>query len=398
MFTPYRKLFATPGGIRFSIPGLIARMPISMTLLAVTLVIVAETHKYTLAGFVSTGAAIITSVISPMWSRLADQYGQRALLRINIPLHMFFGLTFLFVITRHGPEWLWMSAIFLCEFFMVNIGGMVRRRWLYAIGEDRTLINTAYSYEALVDEIIFITGPLIASIAATLIAPAAGILFAFAFMSIGTFFFVRERTTEPPPHPKVDGVKHGSVLKQQELQAVALPFIFLGAFFSSTQLAVVGYTQQHHQSVYLGVVLALWAAGSGVAALFNGAIHWKISDADKFKRLMHLIFIVSLPFLVVHSVWQLGIALFISGFGVAPLIVAGYGVAEKSASSARITETLAWVIAALSFGGALPGPISGYLIDNYGAKAALVVPIGALVLANFALLPYIRVWRRIQHH
>ncbi len=373
-------------------------MPISMTLLAVTLVIVAQTHKYTLAGFVSTGAALITSVISPMWSRLADQFGQRALLRINIPLHILFGLLFLFLITHHSPEWLWMSAIFICEFFSVNIGGLVRRRWLFALGEDRMLINTAYSYEALVDEIIFIIGPLIASVAATAIAPPAGILFAFAFMSIGTAYFVSQRDSEPALHPKVDGVKHSSVLRHPELQAVTLPFIFLGAFFASTNLAVVAYMQESHKSAYLGAVLAIWAAGSGVAAIFNGAISWKISDAHKFRRLMLGILLISLPILFIHSIWELAVALFLSGFGVAPLIVAGYGVAEKSAPSSRITETLAWVIASLSLGGALPGPLSGHIIDTLGAKAALVIPIGCLVLANIAILPYFKVWRRIQHH
>ncbi len=373
-------------------------MPISMTLLAVTLVIVAQTHKYTLAGFVATGAAMITSVFSPMWSRFADQFGQRALLRINIPLHMSFGLVFLAVISRHGPQWLWMSAIFLCEFFSVNIGGMVRRRWLFALGEDRALINTAYSFEALVDEVIFIIGPLVASVAATTIAPAAGIIFAFSFMSTGTYFFIRERESEPPLHPKIKGEKHGSVLKHSELQAVALPFIFVGAFFSSTNLAVVGLTQELHKSAYLGGVLALWAAGSGVAAIANGAIHWKISDSRKFIFLMLTILVISIPLLAVNSIWQLTLALFISGFGVAPLIVAGYGVAEKSSPPARITETLAWVIAALSFGGALPGPIVGHIIDTRGAKAALIVPVCSLVLANLALMPYAKIWRRIQHH
>ena len=373
-------------------------MPISMTLLAVTLVIVSQTHKYTLAGFVSTGAALITSTISPVWSRLADQYGQRALLRINIPLHIFFGLLFLFLISHHEAQWLWMAAIFLCEIFSVNIGGMVRRRWLFALGEDRKLINTAYSYEALVDEIIFIIGPLIASVAATVIAPAAGILFAFAFMSIGTTLFIAQRSTEPPLHPREAGAKHSSVLRHQELQAVTLPFIFLGAFFASTNLAVVAYMQENHKSAYLGVVLAIWAAGSGVAALFNGAIHWKISDAHKFRRLIVGIFLISLPFLLIHSIWELAFALFISGFGIAPLIVAGYGVAEKSSPPARITETLAWVIASLTLGGALPGPLSGHIIDTHGAKTALIIPIGCLALANLAILPYFIVWRRIQHH
>ena len=41
MFSGYSTLFRTPGGLGFSIPGLIARMPISMDSLALIFIVVA---------------------------------------------------------------------------------------------------------------------------------------------------------------------------------------------------------------------------------------------------------------------------------------------------------------------------------------------------------------------
>ncbi len=75
-----------------------------------------------------------------------------------------------------------MTFIFIAEAFLPNIGGLVRRRWLHTLEDKedgRELINTAYSFEALVDEIVFIVGPLVASAAAISIAPHAGMYFAF---------------------------------------------------------------------------------------------------------------------------------------------------------------------------------------------------------------------------
>ena len=95
---------------------------------------------------------------------------------------------------------------------------------------------------------------------------------------------------------------------------------------------------------------------------------------------------------------MLAAALFISGFGVAPLIVAGYNVAEKSVPPEKVTETLAWVIAGLSFGGALPGTLTGHIIDHQGASKAFIVPLTCLLLANVATVPYLRTWRRISDH
>ena len=398
MFSPYRKLFAVPGALRFSIAGSIARLPISMTLLSITFVIVHVKHSYTLAGTVATGAALISTVLSPTWSRYADRLGQRKVLRFTVPFYIGFDLIFLIAISKHAPTYIWMSAIFLAEIFLPNIGGLIRRRWLWSLGEDRVMINTAYSYEAFMDEIIFIIGPLVATSAATIISPASGMILGFSFMAIGTTLFISQRSTEPAPFRKDEHEEHGLILGLPIIQAVFLPFIFIGAFFSSTNLIVVGYSQQHHAAAYTGLVLAIWAAGSGVAAIFNGSIKWRISDASRFRINLLAILILSLPFFFIHSMVMLAGALFISGAGVAPLIVAGYNVAEKSVPPEKVTETLSWVIAGLSFGGALPGTLTGHLIDSQGASKAFIVPIACLLLANIATLPYLRTWQRISDH
>ena len=398
MFSPYRKLFAVPGALRFSIAGSIARLPISMTLLAITFVIVHVKHSYTLAGTVATGASLISTVFSPTWSRYADRLGQRRVLRFTVPFYIIFDLIFLIAISKHAPTYIWMTSIFISEMFLPNIGGLTRRRWLWVLGEDRVQINTAYSYEALMDEIIFIIGPIVATSAATFISPAAGMILGFSFMAVGTTLFISQRSTEPAPYEKNSEGKHGFVLAMPVVQAVFFPFIFLGAFFSSTNLTVVGYAQEHHDASYTGLVLAIWAAGSGVAAIFNGSIKWRLSDASRFRINLVFILFLSLPFFYIHSMFILAGALFLSGIGVAPLIVAGYNVAEKSVPSEKVTETLAWVIAGLSLGGALPGTLTGHIIDSEGASKAFVIPMACLVLANLATLPYLRTWRRISDH
>ncbi len=398
MFSPYRKLFAVPGALRFSIAGSIARLPISMTLLSITFVIVHVKHSYTLAGTVATGASLISTVFSPTWSRYADRLGQRKVLRFTVPFYILFDLIFLIAISQNAPTYIWMSSIFLAEIFLPNVGGLTRRRWLWVLSEDRVMINTAYSYESLMDEIIFIIGPLVATSAATFISPAAGMIMGFSFMAVGTTLFISQRSTEPPPFKKDESGKHGFVLRMPVVQAVFFPFIFIGAFFNSLSLTVVGFAQQHHDAPYTGLVLAIWAAGSGVAAVFNGSIKWRLKDASRFRINLLAILGLSLPFFFIHSMVELAAALFLSGIGVAPLIVAGYNVAEKSVPAEKVTETLSWVIAGLSLGGSLPGTLTGHIIDSQGASKAFVVSITCLFLANLATLPYLRTWRRISNH
>lgn len=396
MLSPYRKLFATPGGLAFSIPGLIARLPIAMTYLSVTFIIVHETDSYTLAGTISTGAALINAFFSPIWSRKADQLGQSKVLRLTIPSYITFGLLFIYAITHGMPTLVWMTLIFIAEAFLPNIGGLVRRRWLHTFEEneeDRSLINTAYSFEALVDEIVFTIGPLIASAAAISIAPQAGMYFAFTFMSVGTGLYILQKNSEPPPHPIIKGEKRTAVLAIPQVQAIFLPYIFLGIFFMSVTLSTVAFADQHGAKNSTGFLLAIWSVGSGVAAILNGAIKWKKNDAKRFIYLIFAMVFATIPLLFTHSIIVLAVVLFLNGFGVAPILIAGYAIVEKSVSPAKVTETFAWILAGLQIGNALPGPLTGYMIDNYGADISFIIPVISLVLTVFSLLPYLKVWR-----
>jgi predicted MFS family arabinose efflux permease len=47
----------------------------------------------------------------------------------------------------------------------------------------------------------------------------------------------------------------------------------------------------------------------------------------------------------------------------------------------------------LQIGNALPGPISGYIIDNYGAGKSFIVPVIALLISILSLFPYRKHWR-----
>jgi MFS family permease len=396
MLSPYRKLFATPGGLAFSIPGLIARLPIAMTYLSVTFIVLHETDSYTLAGTISTGAALINAAFSPLWSRKADQLGQAKVLRFTIPSYIIFGLLFIFTITHGSPTFVWMGFIFLAEAFLPNIGGLVRRRWLHTLEDkedSRELINTAYSFEALVDEIVFIIGPLVASEAAISIAPQAGLYFAFSFMSVGTGLYIVQKKSEPPPHPIVKGDKRTAVLAIPQVQAVFLPYILLGTFFMSATLCTIAFADERGAKGSTGLLLAIWSAGSAAAAIINGLIKWRITDGQKFIYLIIAMFFATIPLLFSHSILILGIVLFLNGFGVAPILISGYAIVEKSVPAAKVTETFAWILAGLQIGNALPGPLVGFMIDQYGAEKSFIVPVIALLLAILSLMPYRKVWQ-----
>lgn len=398
MLSAYRRLFAVPGGWQFSFAGFILRLPISMLYLAIVLFIVAETDSYSLAGALSMFASVVLAVATPLWSRAADQFGQNRILSITAPVHVFFLGLFVFLVKSDAPVWSWFLSAMIFEAFVIGSGQMVRRRWIHAIGDNRKLIDTAYSFEALVDEVIFTSGPVIATLVASFFFPEAAIFAAMTFLSIGAILFLSQKKTQPPAHPREPGADHSLLIRDKFVRALFIPLMMTGAFFSSTSLVIVGYSDEFGIREYSGLFIAIWSLSSGISAFISGGIHWKMTEARRFIYALLALTVLTVPIWLAAQVfegnlWVMGFVLFVNGLAIAPLLTAGFAVAERSVSEKRTTEVLAWAIAALNLGGAVPTALTGYIIDNYGPSVAFIVPVGCMAIALLSLLPYLRVWQ-----
>lgn len=405
MFSAYTTLFRTPGAMKFSIAGLIGRMPVSMDSLALIFIVVAASDSYAIAGALSATASIVISAAIPFWARISDRIGQRALLIRVVPFKLLGLGIFILLVLHHAPTWSWFVSIIFAEASSINLGGLVRRRWLHVLSPDKTttaedesnrhIINTAYSLEALNDEFVFIAGPIIATACATSIAPPAGLIVGMGFLAIGMPLFASQKATEPPPSPRREKNPHPAVIRNKALQAIILPTMFVGGFFGAIAIVTVGFAELYGEKSQSGLLLSIWAFGSAIAALINGLIKWKISHAGRFILFLVSLTIMTIPFIFVHSLAWLAIALFFNGFAIAPLIINAYGVAESAVPPEQITETLSWVVAGMPLGGAMSSAIAGWIIDNYGAQTAFWVPLGFMIAAVVATLPYLTTYKAL---
>jgi MFS family permease len=399
MLTSYKRLFAVPGGWRFSFAGFILRMPISMLYLAIVLFVVAETDSYALAGALSMMASVVLAIATPLWSRAADQFGQNRILSITAPVHIMFLGLFVYLVKSDAPTWSWFLCVIIFEAFVIGSGQMVRRRWIHAIGDDRKLIDTAYSFEAMVDEVIFTTGPVVATLIASFFFPEAAIFAAMGFLIVGALFFLSQKRTQPPAHPREPGDDHTLLIRDRFIQALFIPMMMVGSFFSATGLVIVGYSDEFGVREYSGFFVAIWSFSSGISAFISGSIHWKMNEARRFVYSVIALVILTVPIFLAAQIFEgnlfvMAVALFINGLAIAPLLTAGLSVAERSVSEKRTTEVLAWAIAALNLGGAIPTAITGYIIDTYGSTVAFIVPLACISIALLSLLPFLRLWKQ----
>ncbi|MDP1851253.1 MAG: MFS transporter [Candidatus Planktophila sp.] len=403
MFSAYSTVARSPGAMKFSLFGLIGRMPISMDPLALIFIVVAASNSYALAGALSATAAITMSIAMPYWSGVADRFGQRALLMRVFPLKLIGIGIFIALVQNDAPKWSWFASIIVAEASSINLGGLVRRRWLYVLGADtsskshneRDIVNAAYSLEALNDEFVFIVGPIIATACATSIDPSAGLLAGLVFLSIGMPVFANLRATEPPPSPRIGTIRPPAAMRSKALQAVVIPIMFVGGFFGAIAIVTVAFTAELGRSSTSGILLAIWACGSAVAALINGLVKWRLSHAARFLIFLISLTLLAIPLLFAHSILALALALFFNGVAVAPLIINAYGVAESSLPPDQITQSLSWVVAGMPLGGALASTVSGWSIDRFGAQISFWVPLGFLIASLVATLPYFTTYKAL---
>ena len=395
MFANYREIFEIAGALRFSIAGFVARIHLSMDRLALLFIVVHKTGSYGLAGLMVATASIVITIAQPFWARAADFYGQGRILYLNTILRFISFTLFILLVQFDFPIWTWFVSIVIAESNTINAGSLVRRRWVHILPNPK-LKTTAYSFESLVDEIIFVFGPLLATFLATNVSPVSCLIASMAFVIIGQPALAKLRDSEP----KVEKVKKDlsalNIIKRKSAQAIILPVFFVGGYFGSVGIVVVAFANKAGTPEISGLLLAIWALGSATSALVNGVVGIDFSPAKIFIYSLIFMFIMSLGLFFTNSPLTLGIALFLNGLGISPLLVNAFATMEQEVSQEELTEAMTWVITGTPTGGAIGSAIAGQVIDNFGVSQGFFIPVLALFLANLALLPYIHQWHRLR--
>jgi MFS family permease len=381
---PYRVLFTTPGALAFSAAGFVARLPISMIGLGIVLLVSESAGSYGLAGAVSATFALLAAIVGPLLARLVDRVGQARVLVPSMAAHVAALLALMACAFWDAPRPTLFVAAAVAGATMPNIGSLVRARWTHLVGGTRRL-HTAYSLESVLDELIFIVGPVLVTVLATGVHPLAGLGVVVAVTVTGALALAAQRRTEPPP-AVADHHRGGSAMRSRGLPVITVVFVALGALFGSFEVIVVAFASEDGQRGAAGYVLATYALGSLISGVGYGAVHWR-------RRLDHRFLIgatamgtsmLALP--LVSNMLTLTVLAFLAGFAISPTLIAGAALVQQLVPAGRLTEGLSWTITGLGIGVTVGSALSGRLIDAWGAQRAFLV--STVSAACAALLAY----------
>ena len=393
MLQPYRDVLARPGAVAFSATGVLARLPMSMLGIGIVLMISELYGSYGLAGAVSAVYVIAQAVCSPQLARLVDRHGQARIMRPAVAISATGSVALILLASAHAPAgWLYVAAV-LTGATIGSFGSLVRARWTRVLDGEPRAMHTAYSLESALDELVFIVGPVLATLLATGVAATAGLVVPLVGMLVGGYWFLALRATEPPPASRDAPRGRGSVLRSPGMVVIVIVFVAMGSIFGATDVATVAFAEEEGKKGLAGVILAVFALGSLISGLAYGARHWATPLWKRFAiGMVALAFGVSFFFLV-SSLQVLAVVMFVTGFAIAPTLVNGNALVQQLVPRERLTEGLTWVGTALGIGVSFGSSIAGGQIDAQGSRGGflvVVVSAGLAVVATFVALRALR--------
>lgn len=393
MFRPYRTVLSRPGALAFSSWGVLARLPISMVGIGIVLMVSALHGSYALAGQVSGAYVVAQAVCSPALARLVDRHGQARVMRPAVVVSAAALTALIVAAAASWPTWTLYVAAAVTGAAMGSLGALVRARWSYLLTEPAE-VHTAYALESALDELVFIIGPVLATLLATGVRPEAGLVVPVAAGLVGGLALLRLRSTEPPAATSVDGPRvRGSVMRSPGMLVLAAVFVAMGAIFGATDVSTVAFAQEQGDKAAAGAVLAAFAAGSMVAGFGYGARHWTTPLWRRFAiGVVALACGVSL-FFAATSLPVLAVVMFVTGFTIAPTLVNGNGMVQQFVAPSRLTEGLTWVGTSLGIGVSGGSAVAGAAIDAFGSRGGFNVVMGAGALAVVATVASLRTLR-----
>lgn len=333
--------------------------------ISIILAIRALYESYSLAGLISAVQVLSFAMGAPVLARLVDRYGQLQVMLPSVLISSAALVGLIFAIISLSPTPLLIVLAALMGSTSGSLGALVRARWAYVV-QDTSQLQVAYAMEAAFDELIFVLGPVAATLLATSVHPLAGLWVSVGFMVIGTLLFLLQTSTQPPTSQPHEGERRKSVMRNGAMLVLAATYIFTGAVFGSVDLSVVAFADDVNKSYMAGIVLASMSLGSLISAVFYGARVWRTSLSKLFLAGIVLFALGVSTFVLTPNLPVLIVAMFVAGLFVAPTMTNVNTIVQRITPADRLTEGLTWMNTAMTIGVSFGSALAGPAVDAHG--------------------------------
>jgi MFS family permease len=372
----YLTILGLPHARRVLLASLLGRLAPATGPLSVVLFVQAETGSLAQAGAASATIALTSGLLAPVRGRLVDRYGQR---RCLPPMALVFAAALAGVVAVAGPGPGAVTATVVLAGVAgaaaPPLGASMRVLWVALVGRGPRL-QSAYALDAVLDELLFVIGPLLAGGLATLYRPATGVLATAGLAVAGTLGFVTSPVSSAQTGSAAAGAGRAGwagALGAPGLRTLVLSLTGVGAAIGIWEIGLVGAAREAGSPEAASLALAAWAAASAVGGLWYGSRTWRRPPGQRYLALLALLVLAGAPMTTTSSPLALGAMVALVGLVLAPLESSAYVLAAELAPPGTLTESGTWMTTAINVTGAAGLAVAGALVDRAGVPATLAV-------------------------
>jgi MFS family permease len=380
MVAKYRLVLSQPGCARVFATALVGRLPQGMSSLAILLLVRGTTHSYAAAGVAVGAYAFASAASAPLQGRLVDRFGRR---RVLPPCSILQALALAGLVVAaegHAPAAVQVILAGLAGAFLPPIAPAVRAL-LREVLHDPDVRETAYSLESVVQELIWITGPLLVAIVIAFVSPAGAVLLLGVICVVGTLLFVR--TPLAGGHgQRAAGEQRTAVLSIPELRALLAPIALMGVGLGAVEVGLPSLALHAGSRPASGLLLALWSLGSLIGGLWYGSRTWRAALATRYRGLLLLAVLCTAPLIAARTIPEAMVCSLLAGITIAPVFSCQYALIGRAVTPGVDTEAFTWVAAALVGGLAAGSALGGASISAVGFSAPFALSCAASGIAG----------------
>ncbi len=404
----YSAVLRTPLAGRTFVAALVGRLSYGIVFLSLVLAFTQATGSYTMAGGAIALFGLVSSLLSPIRAHLIDRHGIR---RALPPMAVAYALLLCLVA---GLTWRpgasgalpWLLAG-ITGAFTPPLGPIMRSLWSDLL-PDGPLLQRAYSLDTVAEELLYVTGPLIAGVLTGLAHPSLGVAVSAGLVTAGSLALAfspaagsatrgssRAAEVSAVSQPTPDNHTNGWRSLLAANAGLSRPILVaggVGTTLGALNLLVVAFAEQHARLAAVAWVEAALAGGSAVGGLAYGAVSWRLSPERRLPLLATALAVPLAAAGFVSNMVALSLLVGVAGLFVAPVLTTAYMLADTAAAPDAKTQAGAWVNTAFNTGNAMGSASMGLLIGQLSlvasfAAGALPSLLGALAGTRRARRP-----------
>ncbi len=364
-------LKAAPEALSVLVSQLFARFPFGMLSLAFVIHIQAITGSYAIAGIALGAETIGASVSGPVLARYMARFGIRRVIALSTSVTV---ASLIALALVPAEPLLLVGLAFLVGLSSPPIQPAARS--IYPQVTPKNLLASLYSLDATAQEIIWVLGPLVATLVAASFGHVVMLITVALIQVAGTLWFLVNSSVGKAKIPKTTS-RLGKALKNPRVLAVTvLGMLFVGSFAGVEVGAVALFDK-----AVAGIMFAIFSIGSIVGGLVL---------APRFKGKNALVIFLTITvvgyaaiLIAPHSAVWVASCLFAAGLGVAPTLGILSLMIATGTSGSETIEAYGWTTTGQLVGFSAGSALAGIAIDTVGASASLLV---SVVFGLFTIL------------